>query len=959
MSLMSPTSAIPSSIIGNTRHSLSENIESQSIDHSSPSIDPRDDIEKLLQDSLHRIEYHSLLMKKALDQDQIIPAFQCASAFLNELRTSLLSPKLYYQLYMAAFDALRDLSIYLDTFPTSMVTTTLSDLYELVQYTGNIVPRLYLMIVVGSSCLKHENLPLLLIRDMINMMKGVQHPTRGLFLRYYWMNMIKDPIYNLMSLKPKELFPELVPLIIENFSEMNRLWIRLSSSGPSWELEKRQQERQELETLIGSNIVRLGQLVEILNPKPSNITLSLDLYKHYILDKIAYELNCEDSLAQEYVFESVIQVFPDEYHLMTLSTLITMLNQFNIQTSVCSLYKLLIDRMALYSILQPVYNRSTQEEQEFEERKGEHIIPGNIRLFDIFFREISTWLIREKRDIDCFDMISLAISLQNLSLQCYPNNISNIKKLYSFISEYLESLDPSKIEQTLIIDLILAPSSNTEIFIDILSMDLSRFLSFQSRILLSKKLVECISKYECISNVSKMETILSLCDPLLDNIQSLNIADLEQLVVNQQKICIILNLFSSDDHHGMIRMLYEKCLRGSSLLYRFTGVVLVRKLLLWAQYHDRDESLGELALEMAMALHTLPQECLAELGGSLPTNAFGHLESWAWLQGLLEMPVAFLGNEIESGNTMKLNWFSSSYASEASLRCLLDIVRVYSDNPNIAKNAWINALIVYEEGIVDSFAQHASLCLIIDMLIYLSRTNAAFIKEDVDMWIDKLKCYSKRNLRKILSCNLLGRCALLYCPKIVSYGEESRPKESIILLEDAFRSIKGNLYISKYECQCCKENTQNLIRVVLCIDLISVGLYILKYFAPLLSSSRQLLNDMFAMVTEQSCMKSNESFNNLQHVTILKQQFEYVKSRIESLKTMFQSILSNRNPSIGLVIREHVSISSQKNNQDEIEIQQIDNQESSIEQIEEELKTNLSFSSDFNESGTAVWRQEQ
>lgn len=98
------------------------------------------------------------------------------------------------------------------------------------------------------------------------------------------------------------------------------------------------------------------------------------------------------------------------------------------------------------------------------------------------------------------------------------------------------------------------------------------------------------------------------------------------------------------------------------------------------------------------------------------------------------------------------------------------------------------------------------------------------------MWIYRLlKCYSKINLRKVLSCHLLERCALLYCPKIVSY-KESRPRESIILLQDAFRLIKEKLYINKYECQC----------VLLCIDLISAGLYILKYFAPLLLSIKTL-----------------------------------------------------------------------------------------------------------------------
>lgn len=56
-----------------------------------------------------------------------------SSTFVSELRTSSLSPKKYYELYMAVFDALRDLGIFLrENHPVNH----LADLYELVQYAG-------------------------------------------------------------------------------------------------------------------------------------------------------------------------------------------------------------------------------------------------------------------------------------------------------------------------------------------------------------------------------------------------------------------------------------------------------------------------------------------------------------------------------------------------------------------------------------------------------------------------------------------------------------------------------------------------------------------------------------------------------------------------------------------------------------------------------------------------------
>jgi len=86
---------------------------------------------------------------------------------------------------MAIFDALRHVTTYLKEAHQSG-RHHLADLYELVQYAGNIVPRLYLMVTVGSVYMEMPDAPVKeIMRDMMEMTRGVQHPTRGLFLRYY------------------------------------------------------------------------------------------------------------------------------------------------------------------------------------------------------------------------------------------------------------------------------------------------------------------------------------------------------------------------------------------------------------------------------------------------------------------------------------------------------------------------------------------------------------------------------------------------------------------------------------------------------------------------------------------------------------------------------------------------------------------------------------------------------
>ena len=93
---------------------------------------------------------------------------------------------------MAVFDALRHLSNYLYDAHTQG-RHHLADLYELVQYAGNIVPRLYLMITVGSVYMSIPEAPVKeVMKDMLEMSRGVLHPIRGLFLRHYLSGQTRD-----------------------------------------------------------------------------------------------------------------------------------------------------------------------------------------------------------------------------------------------------------------------------------------------------------------------------------------------------------------------------------------------------------------------------------------------------------------------------------------------------------------------------------------------------------------------------------------------------------------------------------------------------------------------------------------------------------------------------------------------------------------------------------------------
>ena len=70
-----------------------------------------DEQEKLLDEVMGIVK--AFQMKRCLDKAKLMDGLKHASTMLSELRTSLLSPKSYYELYMATCDELRHLELHL------------------------------------------------------------------------------------------------------------------------------------------------------------------------------------------------------------------------------------------------------------------------------------------------------------------------------------------------------------------------------------------------------------------------------------------------------------------------------------------------------------------------------------------------------------------------------------------------------------------------------------------------------------------------------------------------------------------------------------------------------------------------------------------------------------------------------------------------------------------------------
>lgn len=117
------------------------------------------------------------------------------------------------------------------------------ELYETVQYAGNIVPRLYLLITVGRAYMQvNPSSAKEVLNDLVNMARGVQQPLRGLFLRAYLSQASKTMLPDSPDHAGGNI-DDSVDFVLQNFVEMNKLWCRMEHQDRDGDPERDRQVR--------------------------------------------------------------------------------------------------------------------------------------------------------------------------------------------------------------------------------------------------------------------------------------------------------------------------------------------------------------------------------------------------------------------------------------------------------------------------------------------------------------------------------------------------------------------------------------------------------------------------------------------------------------------------------------------------------------------------------------------
>ncbi|XP_019553785.2 vacuolar protein sorting-associated protein 35 isoform X2 [Aedes albopictus] len=800
-------------------------------------INSLDEQDKLLSDAITVVRAQAFQMKRFLDKQRLMEAMRCASTMLGELRTSLLSPKSYYELYMAITDELRHFEHYLlDEFQKGR---KVPDLYEHVQYAGNIVPRLYLLITVGLVYIKtNSSLKRSILKDLVEMCRGVQHPLRGLFLRNYLLQCTRNILPDVLSNGDEHegTVIDAIDFVLTNFAEMNKLWVRIQHQGHSSERARREKEREELKILVGTNLVRLSQLE----------SATLEIYQRLILPGILEQVvSCRDAIAQEYLMECIIQVFPDEFHLQTLDPFLKSCAQLQSGVNVKNIIISLIDRLALYNQRNENITKTTSGTEVIS------AIPADVQLFEVFSTQIA-YIVQLRTDMPLEDTVSLQVALVSLAQKVYPDRVDYVDKVLETTAQILDRLNMTNISHSLSVNQELSRLLRlcVDFYNNILTiLQLQYFtpllekFDYTSRKALSLYIVMNILENETlIPTAEHVDSVLGMISPLIrdQDDQPGDKVDPEDFAEEQGIVGRFVHLLRSDDPDTQY-----KILTASRKHFGLGGQQRIRYVLppLVFQAYQLAYKYKSIAAEDEMwdkKCQKILQFCHSTIA-VLAKSELPELALRLYLQGAL---------------------------------CIGQIA--YSNHETVAYDFMTQAFSLYEDEISDSKSQFAAITLIVstvEQMTCFSEENAEPLRTNCALAASKL-------LKKPDQCRAVVTCASLF------WSGKQNGQE----LRDEKRTLECLKKAAKIASQCLDVGVQ----VQLYVELLNH--YLFYYQRGNAQITISMLNQLIA--------KINEELPNLEPTEETKQiemhyqnTLAHIRSRMESndsgLEVSFAGITLN------------------------------------------------------------------
>jgi len=519
---------------------------------------------RILTDCTRKVQENAYYMKQAMDKGELATVLDRASQMVGELcdmSSGSLTPKNYYELYMRALDDMPNLEDYfLSIAVNESIPYAMKNIYEHVQYCPRVLPRLYLQISAGSALIRSkEETAHLVLNDLVEVVKCVQNPLRGLFLRHFLLQATRD------KLPDGDLVQYGYEFVLANFIEMNKLWVRiqhLPGDGKTKEQRKRRErERNELRILVGTNLVRLSQLEGV----------SSKIYGEVILPKILEQITvCGDPLAQAYLIDCVIQVFPDEYHIDTLAILLAVCPRLRDKVNIRTIMQSLMDRQANY-----------YAEEELLDEKDTNNVKKSVaqESFPLFEDCVQKVYHSRGPKLVSKEVIRLQTALLNFSLKYFPGNLDQVSNCLGMCIKFIRQAakltgvtisstnhidDAIKLDGTSVNELQKMLSVPLEsLSLKVLQLNhysaLLKFLPWDSRRDVGMTMLRAIDNLgDAPTNLKELKELFSILQPVIQGKENNGIPSVNSMERNQEENILVsklIHLLESNDLNKTFEML--------------------------------------------------------------------------------------------------------------------------------------------------------------------------------------------------------------------------------------------------------------------------------------------------------------------------------------------------------------------------------------------------------------------
>jgi vacuolar protein sorting-associated protein 35 len=345
------------------------------------------------------------------------------------------------------------------------------------------------------------------------MIKGVQNPIRGLFVRYYLLKRLKDkvPDKDNVYLQEGGSMDDTFKFIIQNMDEMNRLWIRLGSDVMGNEKLLRDKERNELKILVGESINRLSSLDG----------LTLELYEKEVLPKlIQIILDSNDPMSQQYLMECIIHAFSDTYNIKCLELFLNTCSRLTAGVDIKGLFISLMEKLAKF-----ITDNSGEDASEEDKKlvdSATSVYPILVQYFDRLQKE--TFMLGDNMDI--LKLLDLNTAFMKFAIKCKDNDVlASINHVLTSTLQCLRQFNRRLTGDGIkkLSRLLAVPLGSEFSLFDLTEFDgLILFLDYSNRKNLALKIVESLyrdNSKEKLDSVEKLQKLLKLVRPLIADVE--------------------------------------------------------------------------------------------------------------------------------------------------------------------------------------------------------------------------------------------------------------------------------------------------------------------------------------------------------------------------------------------------------------------------------------------------------